>query len=108
MPSQNPKHNKKVTATKEMGLKKKSSSCIISGCTSESSHNLAASNLEGYLTKLKWTLDIDKTKTKRASLCKKHYKEYKKLKNVDEKYTRIRDIGNKKAPKREKSHSFLE
>ncbi len=108
MPSSNPKHRKKVTQSKDMGLKKAQDTCSVSGCSLEGSHHLAASNLEGYMTKLKWTLSTDKKKSKRAALCKKHYKQYKKLKNKDEKYTKFRDFGPKSAPKREKSHNFLE
>ncbi len=108
MPSSNPKHKKKMTSVQDMGIKKVKISCSVTSCSSEGAHKLAASNLEGYLSKLNWTLNIDKKKSKRASLCKKHYKEYKKLKNKDEKYTKFRDFGHHTKPTKDKSHSFLE
>lgn len=108
MPSSNPKHQKKKSTTKEMGVSRGTESCSISGCTQEGAHHVSTINLEGYMDKLKWSLNIDKKKTKRATLCKKHYKEYKKLKNKDEKFSNFRDFGSNKKPSRDKSHAFLE
>jgi hypothetical protein len=108
MPSSNPKHRKKISTSTKMGVKKTKEKCSVSDCTIEGTHHLAAANLEGYLTKLNWTLKKDGAKSKRIALCKKHYKLYKKLKNKDEKYSQYKNFGAKRPPKREKSHNFLE
>ena len=108
MPSQNPKHRKKITQTKPMGIKSAKETCYVSGCTLEATHHIAQSNLEGYLSKLNWKLKTNNKKTRKVGLCKKHHKLYKKLKDKDEKFSKDRDFGPKKPPKREKSHNYME
>ena len=107
MPSSNPKHRKKMSSTKGMGVKGPSQACFVGTCSKEASNHVAQSNIDAYQKQLKWTLDLPK-KTKRIALCKKHYKEYKKLKKKEEKYTQFRDFGPKKMPKHGQSHKFLE
>ena len=108
MPSKNPKHKKKITQTKPMGLKSSKESCYVSGCTLQATHHIAQSNLEAYLPKLTWKLDQTKKKTRKVGLCKKHNKEYKKLKDKDEKYSKFKEYNPIKPPKREKSHNYME
>ena len=108
MPSKNPKHLKKLTQTKPMGLKSAKETCYVLGCTLQVTHHIAQSNLEGCLSKLTWKLKQSNKKTRKVGLCKKHNKEYKKLKEKDEKYSKFRDFGPKRPPKREKSHNYME
>ncbi|MHA1601648.1 MAG: hypothetical protein ACTSVL_07940 [Promethearchaeota archaeon] len=107
MGSGNPKHKKKITQTKPMGVRQASAKCCVANCSVDGSHGLALSNVEEYSSKLNWTLDLKK-KSKRVYLCKKHYKEYKKLKNKDEKYTKFKDFGSSKRPGKDKPHYMLE
>jgi hypothetical protein len=107
MPKANPKHNKRKTLDSDMGVKKGVDRCNVENCSVTASNHLAFSNLEGYLKELKWTVVRGKRKT-RAALCKKHYKEYKKLKGKEEKYANFKRLDSHKMPKPEKSHNFLE
>ncbi len=108
MPSKNPKHQKKITQTKPMGIKSSKETCYVSGCTLQATHHIAQSNLEGHLSKLTWKLKQSNKKTRKVALCKKHNKDYKKLKDKNEKYSKFRDFGPKRPPKREKSHNYME
>ena len=107
MPKFNPKHMKKITETKPMGLKSAKENCSVKGCSEEVSHHLAISNLEGYLGTLNWELNVDQKKNSRGALCKKHHKEYKKLKDKDDKWVNYKQFDAKK-PTKDKPHYFLE
>ena len=102
MPSSNPKHRKVRATPEKMGLKKKAEQCLISGCSNAATHHLALINVTEYATKLHWTID-PKKKTRRAALCKKHYKEYKKQRDKDEKYTKMRDFNPRNSSKPKKT-----
>ncbi len=107
MPKANPKHQKRNVSTTPMGTSKAAKKCSVKTCSTDASHNLASSNIEGYTSQLGWSIDIEK-KVRRIALCKKHYKQYKKLKNKDEKYTRFKDFGPSKGQGKQKSHAFME
>lgn len=93
MPSYNPKHKKsQSTSPEKMGIKRKAETCLVGACGKAAEHHVAFANVSEYAQKLNWTIDRDK-KTRRAALCKKHYREFKKLKKKDEKYQRMRDYG---------------
>ena len=110
MPSKNPKHKKtRPAADPKMGKKKTIDRCFISECNKPATHHEATSNVTKYGEKLNWKID-PKKKSHRAGLCKEHYKEFKKQRNKDEKYTRVRDFNPKNSPKpnNSPSHAFLE
>jgi hypothetical protein len=109
MPKFNPKHMKKATQEKPMGVKRELDKCMVKGCTEQAEHHIAASNLDNYMGELKWELTVstDQKKTPRGGLCKKHYKDYKKLVDKDEKYTKIKTFDSQK-PYRDKPHINLE
>lgn len=93
MPSYNPKHKKaRDSVPLKMGIKKNTELCIVGSCGKNATHHVALTNVSAYAQKLKW--DIEKQKrARRASLCKNHYREYKKLQKKEEKYQRMRDYG---------------
>lgn len=93
MPSYNPKHKKKRDPPPvKMGKKQKAEKCIVGSCGKSATHHVAFSNVSEYAKKLNWSVEKNK-RTRRAALCKNHYREYKKLKKKDEKYQRMRDYG---------------
>jgi hypothetical protein len=110
MPKFNPKHNKKITQDAEMGKKVKSSTCSVVGCSETAENHVSLQNIEGFLKELNFTLDPQATKSKRIGLCKTHHKPYKKLKDKEEKasYARLKNFGEKKSFKPDKSHALLE
>ena len=95
MPGPNPKHNKPIDQTSPMGIKHEGAKCSVTGCSEIGMHSLNIQNIEGYLTKLNLKLTEEATKTKKVVLCKKHFKDYKKEKDKDEKYLKIKDFGKK-------------
>ncbi len=97
MPGPNPKHNKPIDQTSPMGVKHEGMKCSVVGCSETGMHSLSIQNIEGYLSKLNLKLNEETSKTKKVILCKKHFKEYKKEKDKDEKYLKIKDFGNKKS-----------
>lgn len=110
MPKANPKHNKKLDQSTEMGMGKKAGKCSIVNCSQEAGHHFSLMNVESYLGTLNLTVNEEATKTKRVGLCKEHYKGVKKLKDKDEKssYSKMKDLSKTKAPKKDKQHYFLE
>lgn len=108
MPKFNPKHNKKIDQSVIMGAKAKVSKCSVVGCSQDADHHMSYQNLEGYLTQLGFTLTEESRKTHRVGLCKEHHKPFKKLKDKDEKYTRLKDFSKEQAPRKDKPHYMLE
>lgn len=101
MPSANPKHKKKRISPTKMGLKKQGETCFLENCTQMATHHISFRNITEYANKLKWNID-SKKKVKSVGLCKKHYKEYKKLKDKDSKYAPERNFNPKNTPKPQK------
>jgi len=97
MGKRNPKWNKKHANRhynrRKMGVSDQSSSkCSVDGCNKKKKRTISINSVSGYISKLGWKLE-DANKRRKVSLCKKHYKEYSKLKKKEEKYKRMRDYG---------------
>ncbi len=107
MPGHNPKHNKKPEQTKPMGVKHEVAKCGVENCNEESAHSLSFQQIDEYISKLNFKFKTDPEKSKHVGLCKHHYKEYKKLKDKDEKLLRVKEFGSKDVSKREKPHYEL-
>lgn len=108
MGGHNPKHNKKPDQSKPMGLKHEVAKCSIENCNEESAHSLSIQQIEEYSSKLNFKFKTDPEKTKRIGLCKQHFKDYKKVKDKDEKLLRVKEFGSKDIGKREKPHYDLQ
>ena len=120
MPKKNPKHIPKASnLTLSPRLKKRpipeastkkplSKTCQIKGCTKESIHTLSLTEYEPSIKKMGLTIKAQKG-ARRFNICKDHYKDVKKARKKDEKYSKPQfESRSQKMPKREKIQSFLE
>ena len=96
MPGPNPKHKKPIDQTNPMGIKHDSVKCSVQGCSEIGMHSLSTQSSMTILNKLNLPVNEETSKTKKVILCKKHFKEYKKEKDKEEKYLKTKNFGDKK------------